>query len=41
VHQKDNTQKPPAKVKRTKEKMQTTLENKKKVVTDSPKSVFK
>ncbi len=37
VHQKNNTQKPPAKVKRTKEKMQTTLENKKKVVTDSPK----
>jgi len=40
VHQKDNTQKPLAKVKRTKEKMQT-LESKKKVEVDSPKNVLK
>jgi hypothetical protein len=41
VHQKDNPQKPPAKVKRTREEMQTTLKNKKKVVADSPKSALK
>jgi hypothetical protein len=41
VHQKDNPQKPSAKVKRTREEMQTTLENRKKAVTDSPRSVVK
>jgi len=41
VHQKDNPQKPPTKVKRTREEMQTTLENRKKVVIDSPRSVLK
>jgi hypothetical protein len=41
MHQKYNPQKPPAKVKRTREKVQTTLENKKKVVIDSSKSAFK
>jgi hypothetical protein len=41
VHQKDNPQKPLAKVKRIKEEMQITLENKKKVVVDSPRSAFK
>ncbi len=41
VHQKDNPQKPSAKVKRTREEMQTIFENKKKVVTDSPRSVVK
>jgi hypothetical protein len=41
VHQKENPQKPPTKVKRTREEMQTTLENKKKVVVNFRKSVFK
>jgi len=41
VHQKDNPLKPLAKVKRTREKMQTTLENRKKVVADFPRSVIK
>jgi len=41
VHQKDNLKKPLAKGKRTKENMQTTLENKKKVVTDSPRNALK
>ncbi len=41
VHQKDNPQKPLAKVKRTREEMQTTLENKKKVVAYSPRSALK
>ncbi len=41
MHQKDNPRKPLAKVKRTREEMQTTLENKKKVVVNFPKSVFK
>jgi hypothetical protein len=41
VHQKENSQKPPTKVKRTREEMQTTLENRKKVATDSPKSALK
>ncbi len=41
VHQKENPQKPPTKVKRTREEMKTTLENRKKVVTNSPRSVFK
>jgi len=41
VHQKENPHKPPTKVKRTKEEMQTTLENRMKVVIDSPKSALK
>jgi len=41
VHQKDNPQKPPAKVKRTREEMQITLENKKKTAIDFPRSAFK
>jgi hypothetical protein len=41
VYQKKNPQKPPTKVKRTREEMKTTLENKKKVVAKSPRSVFK
>ncbi len=41
VHRKDNPQKPPAKVKRTKENMQTSIENIKKVAIDSPRSAFK
>jgi len=41
VHQKENPHKPPTKVKRTREEMQTTLENRKKVVIDSPKSALK
>ncbi len=41
MHQKENPQKPPAKVKRIREKMQSTLENRKKVATNSPKSVLK
>jgi hypothetical protein len=35
VHQKVNPQKPLIEVKRTKEEMQTTLENRKKVIVDS------
>jgi hypothetical protein len=38
VHQKENPQKPLTKVKRTREEMQTTLENKKKATTNSPRS---
>jgi len=41
MHQKENPQKPSTKVKRTREEMQTTLEIKKKVVTNSLGSVFK
>jgi hypothetical protein len=41
VHQKDNPQKPPAKVKRTKEEMEIPLNNRKKTTTDSPRSAFK
>jgi hypothetical protein len=41
VHQKDNPQKPLAKVKRTKEEMKITLENKKKVAIDFLRSAFK
>ncbi len=41
MHQKDNPHKPPVKVKRTREEMQTTLKNKKKFALDSPRSVFK
>jgi hypothetical protein len=40
-HQKDNPQKPPAKVKRTREEMQTTLKNRKKATSNSPRSVLK
>ncbi len=41
MHQKDNPQKPPAKVKRTREKMQTILENRNKIVTNFPINVLK
>jgi hypothetical protein len=41
VHQKDNPQKPPAKVKRTREEMETPLKNRKKATIDFPRSVFK
>ncbi len=41
VHQKENPQKPLTKVKITKEKIQTTLENRKEAITDSPRNVFK
>jgi hypothetical protein len=40
VHQKDNPQKPPTKVKRTRDEMQTTL-LKKKVARNFPRSAFK
>ncbi len=38
---KENQQKPLNKLKRTREEMQTTLENKKKVVANSTRSAFK
>jgi hypothetical protein len=41
VHQNENPHKPPTKVKRTREEMQTTLDNKKKVAADSPRSALK
>ncbi len=41
VHQKENPQKPPTKVKKTKEEMHTTLENKKKATRDSLRSALK
>jgi hypothetical protein len=41
VHQKDNPQKPLAKVKRTREEMQTTLDNRKKATTNFPRSALK
>jgi hypothetical protein len=41
VYQKENPQKPPAKVKRIREEMKTTLENIKKAVAKSPRNVFK
>jgi hypothetical protein len=41
VHQKENPHKPPAKVKRTREEMLTTLENRKKVATDFPRNSLK
>jgi hypothetical protein len=41
VHQKDNPHKPLAKVKRTREEMHTTLENRKKATTDFPRSACK
>jgi len=41
VHQKENLQKPHAKVKRTREEMQASLENIKKDVIEFPKNAFK
>jgi hypothetical protein len=41
VYQKDNPRKPLAKVKRTREEMQTTLDNRKKATTNFPRSDFK
>jgi hypothetical protein len=41
VHQKYNRQKPPVKVKRTREEMQTTLKNRRKVTLISLRSAFK
>ncbi len=41
MYQKENPHKPLAKVKKTKEEMHTTLENRKIVATDSRRSVFK
>jgi hypothetical protein len=41
VHQRDTSHKPPAKVKRTKEEMQTILKNKKKVAANFPINVLK
>jgi len=41
MYQKENPQKPPTKVKRTKEDMQIAVENKKKATTNLPKSAFK
>jgi len=41
LHQKENPQKPPTKVKRTKEEMQITLENRKKVATNFIRSGLK
>jgi hypothetical protein len=41
VYQKENPHKPPAKVKRTREEMQTTLEKRKKVAIDFPRSALK
>ncbi len=41
MHQKENPHKPLTKVKRIKEEMQKTLENKKKAVIDSPRSALK
>jgi hypothetical protein len=39
--QTENPHKSPTKVKRIKEEMQTTLENRKKATTNSPRSAFK
>ncbi len=41
MYQKENPQKPPTKVKRTREEMQKTMENKKKATTNFPRNVFK
>jgi hypothetical protein len=41
VHQKENPQKPPTKIKITREEMETTLKNKNKVIADFPRSVLK
>ncbi len=40
VHQKDNPQEPPTKVKRTREDVQTALENKKKAASNSLRSAI-
>jgi hypothetical protein len=41
VHKKENPQKPPTKVKKTREEMQTTLENRKKATTKFLRNAFK
>jgi hypothetical protein len=41
MHQKENPSKPLTMVKRTREEMQKTLENRKKVVINSPRNAFK
>jgi len=41
VHQKDNPKKPLTKVKRTREEMKITLENRKEATIDSPRSALK
>jgi len=41
VYQKEIPRKSPAKVKKTREEMQTTLEERKKVAIDSPRNVLK
>jgi hypothetical protein len=41
VHQKENAQKPLVEVKKTREEMQTTLKNRKKVKAKFPKSALK
>jgi len=41
VHQKENPHKQPAKVKKTKEEMQITLENRKRDIAESPRSALK
>ncbi len=41
MYQKENPQKPPTKVLKTREEMQRTMENKKKTTTNSPRSAFK
>jgi hypothetical protein len=41
IQQKENPLKPQAKVKRTRKEMHVALENRKKVATKSPRSVFK
>jgi hypothetical protein len=40
VHEKENSHNRLAKVKRTREEMQITLKNRKKVTTNSPKKMF-
>jgi hypothetical protein len=41
MHQKENPQKPPTKVFKTKEETHIALENRKKIIIDSPRSVLK
>ncbi len=41
MHQKDNPHKPLAKVKRTREEILTTLENRKKTIVDFPRNALK
>jgi len=41
VHQKENPQKPQAKVKSTRKNLEITLESRRKATTESPKSVLK